>query len=122
MEIRLYESWTKIMRQTISKYKIPTKDVFKMLETPPEVVCRVLAIALKLPGILPIIFMKIIIEDPFPSCSFVISSANHTDNIEPVVSEAIILSASPKLQLNTIGLTSVNAAAVLKIMAQPKVK
>ena len=61
-------------------------------------------------------------DDPLPKFSFVISSANHIESIEPVVSDKIILSANNKLQLKLTGLTNKKAQALLKIKAQPKVK
>ena len=66
--------------------------------------------------------IKIIIEDPFPRFSFVISSANHIDNIEPVVNEMIIFKANNRFQLKTTGFTNTNATPLLKTIAQPNVK
>ena len=63
-----------------------------------------------------------IIEDPLPSFSFVINSANHKESIEPVVKETIIPKAKLNVQLNTTGFTKKNAIAVLKTRAQAKVK
>ena len=46
-----------------------------------------------------------IIEDPLPSFSFVINSANHKESIEPVVKDTIIPKAKLNVQLNTTGFT-----------------
>ena len=73
-------------------------------------------------GIPPIILMKIIIDEPLPSFSFVISSANQSESIEPVVNETMIPNAKLNVQLNTTGFTKKNAIAVLNTIAQPNVK
>ena len=78
--------------------------------------------SVKLAGSPPIILMKIIIEEPLPRFSFVISSANHIDNIEPVVKEKMIFRASIILQLKITGFTKIKATPVLNINAQPNVK
>ena len=44
-----------------------------------------------------------IIEEPFPRFSLVISSANHIESIDPVVKENIIFNAKILLQLKTKG-------------------
>ena len=51
---------------------------------------------LKFAGKPPIILIKIIIEDPFPNFSLVISSANHDDSIDPVVKDKITFNARLK--------------------------
>jgi hypothetical protein len=61
-------------------------------------------------------------EEPFPSPSSVINSANHIDNKDPVVKERIIFKAKNKLQLKTNGFTKPKAIIALKKIAQPNVK
>jgi hypothetical protein len=78
--------------------------------------------SLKLAGSPPIILIKIIIEEPFPRFSLVISSANHIESIDPVVKEKIIFAARTIFQLKTTGFTRIKAIPILKITAQPKVK
>ena len=68
------------------------------------------------------ILIKIIIEEPLPKFSFVINSANHIDNMDPVVRDRIIFKAKKIFQLKTTGLTRIKATAVLKISAHPSVK
>ena len=73
-------------------------------------------------GIPPIILIKIIMDDPFPSFSSVINSANHIDNMDPVVRDKITSNATLKSQLNVTGLTKANATPVLIANAQTNVK
>ena len=93
------------------------KAVFKDVEVP-----KLAVNSLRLAGRLTIIFIKIIIEDPFPRFSLVISSANHIESIDPVVKEKMIFNARTRFQLNTTGFIKMKATPELNIKAQPKVK
>jgi len=73
-----------------------------------------LPMLLRLFGMPPTILIKIIIEDPLPSPSSVINSANHIDKTEPVVKARIISKPRKKVQSKINGFTPKITKAVLK--------
>ena len=66
--------------------------------------------------------IKIIIEEPLPNPSSVISSANHMDNKEPIVNANTILKPKNKLQLKITGFIKKLATPKLNPIAQKDVR
>ena len=73
-------------------------------------------------GILPTMLIKIIIEEPLPNPSSVISSADHIHSKEPTVKANTILKPKNRLQLKITGFIKKLATPKLSPIAQKDVK
>ena len=105
----------------MEKY-ISYSSVNKVLKFDVLLLCKFLEKSFIDGGSPPIMFIKITIEEPFPNFSLVISSANHIESIDPVVSAKIIFAANNRFQLKTTGFTRKTEIPMLKTNAHPNVR